>query len=360
MNQLLSPFACTHSADFSELLWKLQCTLVISIYQANKIIYISAGNSETLVQLPQDFESPMGLAAEGNCLAVATKDEVIMLSYAHALASSYPRRSNTSDGQYVPQAAIYCGELKTHDLVWGRAGLWQVNTLCSCLSLKDDRNNFNPQWRPRFISELAPEDRCHLNGAAMVDGHPEYVTALGETNTFEGWRPGKTSGGILIHIPSNEVVLRGLPMPHTPRVYDDELYVLLSATGEVARVDTERGDYEVVTRLPGFVRGMARFGDYLFVGLSQLRRKSPTFGDIPIARESPFCGIVAINLPSGTTVGHLRYESVCQEIYDVQALSGLRRPGLVSPTTAGEWSGSRLSSVTSHSEFSSIADGAGK
>ena len=360
MNQPLLPPVCTHSTEFAELLWNLQCTLVISIYQANKIIYISAGNSENLVQLSQDFDSPMGLAAEENCLAVATKDEVIMLSYARALASSYPRQSNTSDGQYIPQATYFCGELKIHDLVWGRAGLWQVNTLFSCLSVKDDRNNFNPQWRPRFISELAPEDRCHLNGVAMVDGRPEYVTALGETNTFEGWRPSKTSGGIVMHVPSNEVVLRGLPMPHSPRVYDDKLYVLLSATGELAHVDTARGGYDVVTRLPGFVRGMARYGDYLFVGLSQLRRKSPTFSDIPIARESPFCGIIAIDLLSGTTVGNLRYESICQEIYDVQALSGLRRPGLVSPSALGEWRRSHLNPIASRSEFSSISNGTGK
>ena len=360
MSQPLTPVLCTHSTEFSELLWKLQCTLVISIYQANKIIYISAGESENLVQVSQDFDSPMGLAAKDDYLAVATKDEVVMLSYVRALASSYPRRSNTSDGQYVSQAAYYCGELKIHDLVWGLAGLWQVNTLFSCLSLKDDRNNFNPQWRPQFISELAPEDRCHLNGVAMVEGHPEYVTALGETNNFEGWRPGKTSDGVVIHVPSNEVVLGGLPMPHAPRVYDDELYVLLSATGELAHVDTGRGGYEVVTRLPGFVRGMARYGDYLFVGLSQLRRKSPTFSDIPIARESPFCGIVVINLSSGTTIGNLRYESVCQEIYDVQALSGLRRPGLVSPSAPGGWSGSRLNPLTSHREFSSTVDGTGK
>ena len=360
MNQQLSPFTCTHSTEFSELLWTLQCTLVISIYQANKIIYISAGNSQNLVQLSQDFDSPMGLAAEGNRLAVATKDEVIMLSYVRALGSSYPRRSNTSDGQYVPQVAHFCGELKTHDLVWGRLGLWQVNTLFSCLSLKDDGENFNPRWRPRFVSELAPEDRCHLNGVAMINGHPGYVTALGETNTSEGWRTNKTSGGIVMHVASNEVVLGGLPMPHTPRIYDNELYVLLSATGELAQVDTGKGSYEVVTRFPGFVRGMARYRDYLFVGLSQLRRKSPTFSDIPIARESPFCGIIAIHLPSGTTVGHLRYESVCQEIYDVQAVSGLRRPGLVSPSAPGERGSSRLGPVTSHSKFSSITEGAGK
>lgn len=360
MSQQLRPFTCTHSTEFSELLWTLQCTLIISIYQANKIIYISAGNSENLVQLSQDFDSPMGLAAEDNRLAVATKDEVIMLSYVRALGSSYPRRSNTSDGQYVPQAAHFCGEQKTHDLVWGRAGLWQVNTLFSCLSLKDDRDNFNPQWRPRFISELAPEDRCHLNGVAMINGHPGYVTALGETNTSEGWRANKTSGGVVMHVASNEVVLGGLPMPHTPRVYNDELYALLSATGELVRVDTGRGGYEVITRLPGFVRGMARYGDYLFVGLSQLRRNSPTFSDIPIARESPFCGIVAIHLSSGTTVGHLRYESVCQEIYDMQTVSGLRRPGLVSPSALGERSGSRYNPHASHSELSSIVDGTGK
>ena len=104
----------------------------------------------------------------------------------------------------------------------------------------------------------------------MSDGRPLYVTAFGETDIAEGWRPNKLSGGILMHVPSGELLLRDLPMPHTPRVYDGKLYILLSATGELVVADTEKGSYEVVTQLPGFVRGMARYHDYLFVGLSRL------------------------------------------------------------------------------------------
>ena len=302
---------------------------MVSVYQANKLIFVSAGDSGHLVQSSQDFEVPMGIAVGKDLLNVATRDQIVTLSYSHALASRYPQQSDTCDGQYVPQTRYPCGPLKIHDLAWGTDELWAVNTLFSCLAVTDGQHSLNFRWHPPFISELVPEDRCHLNGIAMLDHRPEFVTALGKTNSSEGWRARKTSGGIVMHVPSGEVVLGDLPMPHTPRIYGNELYLLLSAMGELVRVDVAQGKYEIVTRMRGFVRGMARYDNYVFVGLSQLRRKSPTFSDIPIARDSPFCGIVAIDLAQGTIVGHLKYETTCQEIYDIQALPGLRRPGLI-------------------------------
>jgi hypothetical protein len=35
-----------------------------------------------------------------------------------------------------------------------------------------------PRWRPPFISALAAEDRCHLNGLCLAKGRPAFVTAL--------------------------------------------------------------------------------------------------------------------------------------------------------------------------------------
>ena len=180
----------------------------------------------------------------------------------------------------------------------------------------------------------------------MVEGCPQYVTALGETDTQGGWRPNKISGGVLMHVESREIVLRNLPMPHSPRVYDGRLYLLLSATGELVCADPEEGSYEVVTQLPGFVRGLARYGDYLFVGLSRLRKTSATFGDLPIARQSVSSGVVVVYLPRGSIVGHLKYETSCEEIYDVQVLPGCRRPGLIGPSQAH-----RLALSTPHDGF---------
>ena len=188
------------------------------------------------------------------------------------------------------------------------------------MALVDEISDFESQWRPPFVSDVVPEDRCHLNSVAMVDGQPEYVTAFGKVDTFEGWRENKVSGGILMDVPSGEIVLDGLPMPHSPRVYDGKLYLLLSGTGELVCAEPEAGRYEVVAQLPGFVRGMARCGDYLFVGLSKLRKTSSTFASLPISEQAMFSGIVAVSLSESRIVEYLKYETGCEEIYDVQVL----------------------------------------
>ena len=134
---------------------------------------------------------------------------------------------------------------------------------------------------------------------------------------------------MLLDVASGETILGGLPMPHSPRVYDGTLYALLSSTGEVIAVDLARGQYEVVRRVDGFARGLARCGDYLFVGTSKIR-KQHTFGDLGLAgRREVFCGVTLLHLPTGAFVGDLRYQRTCEEIYDVQVLPELHRPGLL-------------------------------
>ena len=155
------------------------------------------------------------------------------------------------------------------------------------------------------------------------------VTAFGQTNTQQGWREKKLSGGILMDVQSNEVLLRDLPMPHSPRIFNGVLYLLLSVTGEVVAVDLKDGSYEVVNRVEGSVRGMTQYKDYLFVG-SSLLRKTHTFGDLPLAQSNAtFCGVSMFHLPSGAFVGQIKYVNSCEEIYDIQVLPGLRRPGIL-------------------------------
>jgi uncharacterized protein (TIGR03032 family) len=164
----------------------------------------------------------------------------------------------------------------------------------------------------------------------VVNDQPKYLTALGETNTVKGWRATKANGGILIDGESQNIILRQLSMPHSPRLYDNELFVLLSGTGELARVDIAKGSYEVVHRFNGFVRGMDRVGDFLFIGLSKLRTTSQAFGDLPIAAHSPVCGVAVFHLPSGKLIGQLKYETSVEEIYEVKVLPGSVRPAIMS------------------------------
>jgi len=322
------PFACSHTPEFPELLAQLRCSLLVSTYQAGKVIVISS-DGQKLVQLPRTFDTPMGMAVSGAQLAVAAKHEIIFLVNEPRLAGSYPKKPNYYDALFVPRSVHFSGPLNVHDMAFGKDGLVAVNTLFSCLFRLDAAHSFAPVWKPSFISELASEDRCHLNGMAMLDGVPKYVTALGHTDQFQGWRADKLKAGILMDVQTGEVVLRGLAMPHSPRLINGELYLLLSASGEIVKADVTQGTYEVVTRIFGFLRGMAQYGDYLFVGSSHLR-KTHTFGDLALARDGgTICGITVVHLPTGAIVGQLRYLNTCEEIYDVLVLPGLHRPGIL-------------------------------
>lgn len=328
MQASLPPFSCSHTPEMPEFLAQIGCSLLVSTYQAGKVIVISS-DGEKLVQLPRTFDTPMGLALHGAHLAVAAKHEIIFLVNEPRLAGNYPKKPNHYDGLFVPRSAYFCGALNIHDMAFGAEGLVGVNTLFSCLFRLDSDHSFVPLWKPSFISNLVSEDRCHLNGLTLVDGHPKYVTALGQSDQFQGWRADKLQGGILMDVPTGEILLRGLAMPHSPRVIDGQLYLLLSASGEIVKADLAGGKYEVVNRVFGFVRGMAHLGDYLFVGSSHLR-KSHTFGDLSLAREGrTVCGITVVHRPSGAVVGQLRYVNSCEEIYDVAVLPGLRRPGIL-------------------------------
>ena len=329
-----APFSCQYSPNLPELLTQLGCTIALTTYQAGKVIFISAKDENSLVQLPRTFKKAMGLAIDGNKMGVATQSEIIVLKNDKRLAPTYPKSPNKYDALYMPRATYYTGQVDIHDIDWGEDGLWGVNTSFSCLCLVDEEYSFTPKWKPHFITDLTSEDRCHLNGLAMKDGKPKYVSALGNGNTRQSWRENIVKGGIIMDVDSNEIAIEGLPMPHSPRLYDDELYLLTSATGDVVVANPENGTFRTLINLKGFVRGMAKIGDYLFVGHSKLRQNSSTFRKLDIAKLSNQSGFDVIHIPTATNVAQLRYLASVDEIYDVQILPNTIRPGIVN--TLGE------------------------
>ncbi|MEQ1587320.1 MAG: TIGR03032 family protein [Cyclobacteriaceae bacterium] len=329
MDKKLAPFTCTYSEGLPELLISLRCTLAISTYQAGKVIFISAKDKLSLIQLPRTFKKPMGIAVHSQQMAVATRNEVVVLSNTPSLAASFPKQPNTYDALYLPRSVYFTGELDIHDLAFTDSGLIGVTTRFSCISKINEQYSFTPIWKPKFIASLQPDDHCHLNGMALENGEIRFVTALGQTDSASGWRTNKATGGILMNAVEQEIILQGLPMPHSPRIYDGKLYVLLSASGELVHVDTIGGKYEVIQRMKGFVRGMDKIGDFVFIGLSKLRTTSQAFGDLPIASESISCGVAVIQLSTGRFIGYIKYENSVEEIYDVRILPNTRRPGVL-------------------------------
>jgi uncharacterized protein (TIGR03032 family) len=190
--------------------------------------------------------------------------------------------------------------------------------------------HFAPRWKPPFVSKLAAEDRCHLNGLAMDGDEPRYVTALGETDAAGGWRANKAAGGCLIDVRTGEVVLRGLCMPHSPRVHQGRVYFLDSGRGHLCRLDGSRPT--VVAGLTGYTRGLDLWGHYAFVGLSRIRETS-VFGGLPIAeaRDRLRCGVAAIDLRTGQVAAVLHFLGGVEEIFEVKLLPGYRCPILSGP-----------------------------
>jgi uncharacterized protein (TIGR03032 family) len=321
-------FHYTQTDTFPALLHQSRASLLVSTYQANKLLVVrAAGNG--LSTLVRTFERPMGLACDARRLALGTRDQVWTFRNAPDIA---PRIEPVGqhDACYLPRSSHVTGDIAIHEMAWAGDELWIVNTRFSCLCTLHPDYSFVPRWRPPFITALAAEDRCHLNGLVLKDGRPKYVTALGDTDMRDGWRANKPQGGILMDVPSNEIIARGLSMPHSPRWHDDKLWLLESGTGRLVLIDPANGNGLDVAELPGFARGLALCGPLAFIGLSKIRETSAMNG-VPLAerRNELKCGVGVVDLRNGRQVALLEFQSAVEEIFDVQLLPGLRFPEVI-------------------------------
>jgi uncharacterized protein (TIGR03032 family) len=326
----LNIIECTASDSFQDWLSQAGGSLAITTYQAGKLALVG-WNGQQITVLLRQFPKPMGLAVQGQRIALATHHEVWIFANAQLLAHDYlENQPGRYDALYLPRVAYFTGDLNIHDLAFGRDGLWLVNTRFSCLAALSHDFSFVPRWQPPFISQIAPEDRCHLNGLAMVNGQPKFVTALGETDKVGGWRANKAMGGILIDVDSGEIVRRGLSMPHSPCWHDGYLWLLNSGTGELWRIHIQSGQHDVVCVLPGFLRGLCCVGNYALVGLCQIREQH-IFGSLPVQQrfDRLLCGVAVVDLGSGQLIGMLEFTAGCQELYDVKFLPGILRPTIL-------------------------------
>ncbi|MFO1280883.1 MAG: TIGR03032 family protein [Burkholderiales bacterium] len=322
------PFSSVHTTNLPEILRELEVSLAISTFQAGHLILArDDGASVNTHFVPQ--RKPMGLAADRDRLIVGTETGLREFRNVPAVAARLdpPGRH---DAVYVLRNHHVTAAIDVHDLALGGGECWYVNTLFSCLCTLDPDLSFVPRWRPRFVTSLAPEDRCHLNGLAMVEGRPAFLTALGSTDTPEGWRANKKNGGVLLDYASRETIAAGLSMPHSPRWYRGRLWLLESGRGSLATVDLATGTVETVAQLPGFTRGLDFAGPLAFVGLSQLRASNP-FTDIPITDDNAerASGVWVVHIETGETVAFLKFSASVEEIFTVQVLAGVRRPAIV-------------------------------
>lgn len=322
--------ACHADDGFSAWASTAGGTIALSTYQANKVAFIG-WNGVQVSLLMREFQKPMGLDTEFPRLALATRNAIHVFANAPDLAGPYLEdQPGKYDSLFLPRVSFHTNDLNVHDLAFGREGLWIVNTRFSCLATVGELHNFVPRWHPSFVSAVVPEDRCHLNGMAMREGKPTFVTALGKTDDPGAWREGKATGGVLIHVDSNDILLDGLCMPHSPVWHQDRLWFLNSGAGELCLVDLAARKTISVCALPGYLRGLSFVGHYALIGLSKVREKH-IFGGLPVQDRYPQlrCGIAIVDTETGINLGLFEFTAGCHELFGVRFLPGLQRANIL-------------------------------
>ena len=163
-----SPLRSVSTQTFAQVLDAIDSSLLISTYQTGRLICArnAGGGLNTHFR---GFENPMGISWDGSRLAVGTRAHIWEYRNVPDVCEKLEPAPIEHDACLIPRRSHCTGDISVHDLAYADGELWAVATRFSCLVTFDDEHSFVPRWCPSFISSLAPEDRCHLNGIA-VDG----------------------------------------------------------------------------------------------------------------------------------------------------------------------------------------------
>ena len=318
------------SREFSPWLTRQRISLGFTTYQSGKLFLLGVKPDGQIAVNERTFDRSMGLWADPDSQGLWLSTRYQLWRFQNAIGAGYLHEGH--DRLYIPKIGHTTGDLDIHDLVVESTGrLVFVNTRFGCLATLNPRENFTPLWKPPFLTKLAPEDRCHLNGLTMENGRAAYVSAVAACDIADGWRDRRRDGGLIIDVRTGRTVVQGLSMPHSPRMHQGQLWVLNSGTGYLGRVDIAAGRFEPLSFCPGYLRGLAFVGDYAIVGLSRPRHER-TFTGLSLDEElakrgaEPRCGLLVIDLRTGDHVHWVRLEGDVSELYDVVALPGVSRP----------------------------------
>ena len=317
------------SRQFPDWLSKHNISLALTTYQTGQLIFLGVNPSGQLSGFQRLYDRAMGLYTTPERLYLSCKSQLWQLDNVLAPGKLY----KDYDKLYIPRIGYTTGDLDIHDLTIDREDrIIFVSSVLNCLATVSDRQSCKPLWKPSFISRVINEDRCHLNGMAMIDGRPGYVTACSRSDLVDGWRDRRIGGGVVIDVASNEIVCTDLTMPHSPRWYRHQLWLLNSGRGELGYVDLQTGKFEAVAFCPGYLRGLAFWENYAIVGLSKPRAGDRTFSGLPLddllkAKDGdPRCGLMVVDLNTGAISDWVRFEGNITELYDVQIIPNAKRP----------------------------------
>ncbi len=318
----------------------LNVSIALTSYQSG-LLYFIGRNAQGGINIHQTgLPKPMGLwLGEDGRLTMTGGFQIMRFDN---ILEANQSVNNTFDACFVPRTVHVTGQLDAHDVgMDDNDQIVFVNTRFNCLATVSHKYSFKPLWKPEFINTIIDEDRCHLNGLAMNNGKPKYVTAVSRSNTIDGWRDRRADGGIVMDVERNKIVCTGLSMPHSPRMHNGELWLHNSGTGELGTIefaDDGQGEFKPRVFCPGFLRGLAFYGHYAFVGLSKPRYKRfeglELDNKLQEADSEPWCGVQIIDLNTNTCVDWFRIDGHISELYDLEVIPGYACPMSVAPDSA--------------------------
>ncbi|MBO9558963.1 MAG: TIGR03032 family protein [Caulobacter sp.] len=325
----------TVSRGFSTWLRAQNLSLAFTSYQTGQLFLVGRHANGTVSFNQQNFSRAMGVCWQPGRLYLGSLFQVWRLE--NSLKAGEVA-NQTFDMVLTPRNAQTIGDVDIHEVgVDAQGRVIFVNTRYSCLCTLDLTNSFKPIWKPPFISKLAAEDRCHMNGLAMHEGKPRYVTAVSRSDVVTGWRARRHEGGVLIDVQTNRIVTDQLSMPHSPRVVGDMVYALDSGRGQLIRIDPATGAKTDIAFCPGFLRGLSIHNGHAIVTVSKPR--DGTFKHLSLDQElasrdaDAWCGVLVVNLASGDIVEWIRLEGHITELFDVTVMPGVRCPMSVGPAS---------------------------
>jgi len=339
------------SRGFANWMGRQRCSLAFTSYQTGKVFLVGLTPDKKVSFHQQTYQRAMGIHAQRDRLYVGSLFQIWRLEN---VLGPNERANKHFDRLYVPRNAQTVGDVDVHEVSVDRAGrIIFVNTKYSCLATVSTRFGFRPIWKPPHITKLAAEDRCHMNGLAMEDGLPRYVTAVSQSDVINGWRERRHEGGVLIDVQNDRVVTDQLSMPHSPRVYNGQIYALDSGRGNLIRIDRETGAKEDICFCPGFLRGLSLHNGYAIVTVSKPRDGAFAGLELQDALKKrdgeAWCGVLVVDLRNGDMVEFIRLDGQIAELFDVAVI-----PDTICPMAIGVNSPEIHSMITFDKEFAPL------
>ncbi len=311
------------SRGFASWLGRNRCSLAFTSYQTGQLFLVGLLPDGRVSFHQQNYTRAMGVHASPQRLYLGALFQIWRLEN---VLAPHERANRHFDRLYVPRNAQTTGDVDVHELAVDKAGrVIFINSKFSCIATMSLTHGFKPLWKPPFISRLAGEDRCHLNGLAMVEGAPAYATAVSRSDVAGGWRDRRHEGGVLIDVRSDRIVTDQLSMPHSPRVAANGVWLLDSGRGMLARVDPANGRREDLAFCPGFLRGLSLHGGFAVVTVSLPR--DGAFEGLALQEElkkrdgEPWCGVLIVDLRTGDLVEWIRLKGGIKELFDVGVIA---------------------------------------